>query len=165
MARGIARFWPFPHSQIYSETEYLTDLGLLAEQRESHGRRRRTFRLTDAGRQALESWLREPTSDAAQIRSYAFLQLYFGYFARPEDVTNLARRQIEVLEAQLGEAGQMIDRLKVRADRKWQKALAEMFADFSRALLDSWTRVAAMAARESRAGTGATRRPRRRQAG
>src|SRR5262249_26316420 len=70
VARGIAHFWPFPHSQIYSETEYLTGLGLLAEERERSGRRRRTFRVTDGGRRALESWLCEPTSDAFQIRSY-----------------------------------------------------------------------------------------------
>ena len=63
VARGIAQFWPFPHSQIYSETEYLTGLGLLAEKRETSGRRRRTFRITDAGRLALEAWLREPTSE------------------------------------------------------------------------------------------------------
>ena len=58
VSRGIAHFWPFPHSQIYSETEYLTGLGLLAEDRESNGRRRRTFRLTAGGRHALASWLR-----------------------------------------------------------------------------------------------------------
>jgi hypothetical protein len=55
-----------------------------------------------------------------------------GYFAKPEDVLNLACAQIAALEAQLGEIGkmdQMIDRLKVRADRKWQLALAEMFSD------------------------------------
>ena len=75
VARGIAYVWPFPHSQIYSETEYLAEIGLLAHEQERRGRRRRTFRLTDAGRQALENWLREPTSDPVQIRSYGFLQL------------------------------------------------------------------------------------------
>jgi PadR family transcriptional regulator AphA len=162
VARGIAHFWPFPHSQIYSETEYLTGLRLLAEERERSGRRRRTFRVTDAGRRVLESWLCEPTSDAFQIRSYAFLKLYFGYFARPEDVLNLAGVQIASLETQLTEIGQMLDRLKVRADRKWQLALGEMFSDLSRAVLDAWKRVEARASHEARASTAAVRRPNQR---
>src|SRR5262245_7859152 len=153
VARGIAHFWPFPHSQIYSETEYLTGLGLLAEERERSGRRRRTFRVTEAGRHALESWLCEPTSETLHVRSFAFLKLYFGYFARPEDVVNLAGAQIAALEPQLSEIAEMIDRLKVRADRKWQLALGEMFADLSRAVFEAWKRVEAQAVRESRRQT------------
>lgn len=153
VARGIAHFWPFPHSQIYSETEYLTGLGLLAEERERTGRRKRTFRVTEAGRRTLESWLREPTSESFHIRSLGFLKLYFGLFARPEDVLNLAAAQIAALEAQLAELAQMIERLKVREDRKWQLALGEMYADLSRAVFDAWKRIEARAARESRKQT------------
>jgi len=150
VARGIAHFWPFPHSQIYSETEYLTSLGLLAEERERSGRRKRTFRVTEAGRHVLESWLREPTSESFHIRSLGFLKLYFGYFAPPEDVLNLAGAQIAALEAQLDELAHMIERLKVREDRKWQLALGEMYADLSRAVFDAWKRIEARATREAR---------------
>jgi DNA-binding PadR family transcriptional regulator len=160
VARGIAYVWPFPHSQIYSETEYLAEIGLLAHEQERRGRRRRTFRLTDAGRQALENWLREPTSDPVQIRSYGFLQLYFGAFGRPEDMLNLANSQIKVLEAQLQDIGRMVERLQPRPDRRWQQSLAELFGDMSRALLESWTRVAAKASRELRGSTAAARRSR-----
>ena len=31
VARGVAHFWPFRHSQIHAETERLARLGLLAE--------------------------------------------------------------------------------------------------------------------------------------
>jgi DNA-binding PadR family transcriptional regulator len=151
VSRGIAGFWPFPHSQIYSETDYLTGLGLLAEQRERSGRRRRTFRVTDAGRRALEAWLQEPTADVAQIRSYAFLKLYFGYFARPEDVLALATAQIAAFEGQIEQIRQMIDRLRVRADRKWQLALGELYADLTRAVCEAWKRVAARASQDARA--------------
>ena len=37
VGRGIAHFWPFPHSQIYAETGRLAGLGLLAEEREHTG--------------------------------------------------------------------------------------------------------------------------------
>jgi hypothetical protein len=111
--------------------------------------------VTEAGRHELESWLREPTSESFHIRSFAFLKLYFGYFAGPEDVLNLAGAQTAALEAQLRDIAQMIDRLKVREDRKCQLALGEMFADLSRAVFDRWKRIETRAARESRRQTRA----------
>src|SRR4029450_7966169 len=57
VGRGIAHFWQFPHSQIYAETERLARLGLLAEEREQTGRRRRSYRITPQGRAALAAWL------------------------------------------------------------------------------------------------------------
>ncbi|HEX5110315.1 MAG TPA: PadR family transcriptional regulator [Vicinamibacterales bacterium] len=140
---GIAHFWPFPHSQIYSETEYLKEAGLLAEERENRGRRRRRFRLTDAGRQALQAWLSEPTSDTLHLRSYAFLKLYFGHFARPDDIAGLARAQVAALQDQLASVTQMLERLKVRPDRKWQMAVAEMYFQIASALLTQWKQTAA----------------------
>jgi hypothetical protein len=74
-----------------------------------------------------------------------------GYFAKPEDVLNLACAQIAALETQLGEIGQIIDRLKIRVDRKWQLALAQMFSDLSRAVFEAWKRVQARASHEARA--------------
>jgi PadR family transcriptional regulator, regulatory protein AphA len=150
VARGIAQFWPFPHSQIYSEAEYLTSLGLLAHEQERSGRRRRTFRLTDSGRTALSAWLREPTSEVLRIRSYAFLKLYFGYFGTPDDVLRLASAQAASLDATLHDIDGMLERLKVRPDRKWQWALAGVYADLARAARHAWQRVAAHAEQETR---------------
>ena len=63
VGRGVAHFWQFPHSQIYAETDRLARLGLLAEQREHTGRRRRSYRITPEGRAALRAWLASrPTS-------------------------------------------------------------------------------------------------------
>lgn len=163
VARGIASFWPFPHSQIYSETEYLTGIGFLTEERESRGRRRRTFRLTPDGRRALEAWLREPTSDPIHIRSFPFLKLYFGYFGQPEDVRNLAEAQMSSLEHQYGDIQQMIERLKPRADRKWQMALARMYSRMTQALIEGWKDVAVAASKPG--GTSARPAPSRKRTG
>jgi len=162
VSRGIAHFWPFPHSQIYSETEYLTGLGLLAEDRESNGRRRRTFRLTAEGRRALASWLSEPTAEPIHIRSFPFLKLYFGYFGRPEDVRHLAEMQLASLEGQYGNIQQMIERLKPHADadRKWQMALADLYSRITQALIEGWKDVASAAGRKNGASP---RRPRSRR--
>ena len=139
---GIAHFWPFPHSQIYSETEYLKQVGMLAEERENRGRRRRRFRLTDSGRHALEAWLSEPTSDTLHLRSYAFLKLYFGHFARLEDIAGLARAQVAAMEEQTVYVTEMLDRLKSLPDRKWQKAVAEMYFEIASAMLTQWKQIA-----------------------
>ena len=57
---STAKFWSVPHTQLYTECARLAREGLLSEQREQTGRRRRIYRLTDAGSQALEQWRSEP---------------------------------------------------------------------------------------------------------
>src|SRR5262245_43476987 len=76
--RSIGYFWPFPHTQLYEEPERLTRAGLLTEQREEEGRRRRTYAITEAGRTALTAWLHEPTTEVTQLRDLAVLKLFFS---------------------------------------------------------------------------------------
>src|SRR4029079_5863679 len=52
----VGNFWTFQHAQLYTETERLAKAGLLTEEREDGGRRRKTYTLTAAGRNALEDW-------------------------------------------------------------------------------------------------------------
>jgi PadR family transcriptional regulator AphA len=149
VGRGIAHFWPFPHSQIYSETERLARLGLLEETREDSGRRRRIYRITEAGRAALAAWLAEPTSERPQLRSLALLKLFFGHFARPEDVVALAAAQLEMHRQQLDAAAQRLERLRARPDRRWQLAVAEIHAEVARAMAEQWARIEAIARDEA----------------
>src|SRR5690242_916722 len=67
-ARSVGYFWNFPHSQLYAEPSRLAGLGLLSEERETRGRRRRVYTLAPEGRKALDEWLREPTNEQPQIR-------------------------------------------------------------------------------------------------
>ena len=94
VAHSVGYFWPFPHAQLYSEPKRLEELGLLALEVEPEGRRRQTYSITPEGRDALSAWLAEPTTEQLQVRDVAELKLFFGEFARPEDVLNLAREQI-----------------------------------------------------------------------
>ena len=94
VGRSVAYFWPFPHSQLYSEPERLAQAGLLAEERESGGRNRKTYRLTDAGRHALSGWLANPTTEFLELRDMALLQLFFSEFASREEVIALAESQL-----------------------------------------------------------------------
>ncbi|HMK11556.1 MAG TPA: helix-turn-helix transcriptional regulator, partial [Acidimicrobiales bacterium] len=53
VAGSVGYFWPFPHSQLYAEPARLVAAGLLDEDVEATGRRRRLYRITPAGRSAL----------------------------------------------------------------------------------------------------------------
>ena len=71
-------FWAVPHTQLYTECGRLATGGLLSEQREQSGRRRRIYRLTKRGRRALAVWLAEPTEELEELRDPATLKLFFG---------------------------------------------------------------------------------------
>ena len=51
---SVGYFWSFPRAQLYVEPERLKELGLLTEEREPEGRRRRTYSITEEGRAAFE---------------------------------------------------------------------------------------------------------------
>jgi DNA-binding PadR family transcriptional regulator len=141
VSRGIAYFWQFPHSQIYAETERLARMGLLAEEREESGRRRRTYQVTGAGRAALADWLAEPTSEAPQVRSLALLKLFFGGFAERSDIVALAEAQLEMHRRQAEQSDALRERLRSRGDRQWQLEVAELLGDLEAASQRQWERI------------------------
>jgi DNA-binding PadR family transcriptional regulator len=100
-AQSVGNFWTFPHAQLYKEPPRLAEAGLLAEEREEFGRRRRIFRITDAGRAALASWLAEGEPALGELRAPGLLKLAFAELGRPEDVVELARGQAAAHRAQL----------------------------------------------------------------
>jgi DNA-binding PadR family transcriptional regulator len=100
-SRSVGYFWNFPHSQLYAEPSHLVELGLLDEEREAEGRRRRVYTLTAAGRKALDDWRREPTSEQPQIRDAGLLKLFFGDGMSPDEITALAHAQEEAHLARL----------------------------------------------------------------
>ena len=93
VAGSIGNFWTVQHAQLYSEPERLAAAGLLEEERESSGRRRRTYRLTGAGREALDAWLAAPAADLGEIRSPGLLQLFFGADPGPLAAAQLAAHE------------------------------------------------------------------------
>ncbi|WP_199536954.1 PadR family transcriptional regulator [Spongiactinospora gelatinilytica] len=109
--RSIGYFWPFPHSQLYGEPRRLAEAGLLAESAESGGRRRRTYSLTDKGREALREWLREPEADVYQIRDEAELKLFFSELGDESTVRRLAEARVAFHRGRLAEFKRTMDRL------------------------------------------------------
>jgi DNA-binding PadR family transcriptional regulator len=103
VGRSVGYFWPFPHSQLYGEPDRLVRAGLLVVEREPNGRRRKTFSITAAGREAVKAWLREPVGEAFQLRNMAELKLFFAELGDGGNVGRLAHEQIQLHEARLAE--------------------------------------------------------------
>ena len=98
VAASIGNFWSLQHAQLYTEPERLAAAGLLTEEREEGGRRRKRYALTRAGRHALKAWLASPTSEMTELRDPGTLQLFFG-----ADPAELAAAQLETHRAKLEE--------------------------------------------------------------
>jgi DNA-binding PadR family transcriptional regulator len=90
---SIAPFWPIPHAQLYRDPPRLAEMGLLTEETEEGGRRRRFFHLTPAGERALRDWLAAPEVPPAETRDPAQLRLAFADLGNPDDLVRLARTQ------------------------------------------------------------------------
>jgi PadR family transcriptional regulator AphA len=93
---SIFHFWTIPHTQLYTECARLAGAGLLAEEREEGGRRRRIYRLTDPGLKELDQWRASPETELYELRDPGLLKLFCG--ADPEVV---ARRQLDRHEERL----------------------------------------------------------------
>ncbi len=75
---SVENFWPVPHTTFYAEPARLAQEGLLSERQERGGRRRKTYALTDAGREALAQWAGSTQLGPPQLREEATLKVFAG---------------------------------------------------------------------------------------
>jgi PadR family transcriptional regulator, regulatory protein AphA len=108
VALGVGQFWSLPHTQLYSECGRLAEAGFLSERREESGRRRRIYRLTKAGEEALGRWRHESTSELYELRDAGLLKLFFG-----ADPGKLAEAQLEAHRAKLREYERQLEECKL----------------------------------------------------
>ncbi len=101
--QGVSWFWDFPHSQLYVEPARLARLGLLEEIQEGHGRRRKLYTLTEAGRQALRQWFDSPVQEQTEVRDLGLLKLVFAGLTDPDRIRQLAEEQIALHRQRLHE--------------------------------------------------------------
>jgi DNA-binding PadR family transcriptional regulator len=97
-ATSVTNFWSLPHTQLYLECGRLAEGGYLSERREEFGRRRRIYRLTSKGLDALDHWRSEATGELYELRDAGILKLYFG-----ADPVQLAKRQVDAHKGKLEE--------------------------------------------------------------
>ena len=156
VAGSVGYFWPFPHSQLYAEPARLATAGLLDEEVEARGRRRRLYRITQAGRAALRAWIEEPTPDNTEVRDLGLLKLFFAASGSADDVAALADEQRTVHERMLAEYDALHDAIHDQAGQ-WELATLELGRRFEQMTIDFWAGVAA----DARQGRAAPMRPRR----
>jgi PadR family transcriptional regulator, regulatory protein AphA len=106
VGESVGNFWTLQHAQLYTEPERLSKAGYLTEQRETSGRRRKRYSITDKGRAALAEWRAEPTDAIPELRAPALLKLFFG--ADPDE---LAPVQVDAHRRKLAEYEALRDSL------------------------------------------------------
>ncbi len=92
----LGHFWSFAHSQLYAEPDRLARAGHLSADREESGRRRRTYRITPAGREALDTWLGEPSPGTPELRDLGLVKLFFTELADEDAFEALVLEQAAV---------------------------------------------------------------------
>jgi PadR family transcriptional regulator AphA len=101
-ATGVGNFWSLNHAQLYAEPDRLADAGYLTIDRESGGRRRKVYELTDTGRDALAEWVGTPTEEFTDLRDPGLLKLFFG-----ADPKALAEAQLRIHTERLAQYEQL----------------------------------------------------------
>lgn len=109
--------WHVPHTRLYTECARLSEAGLITEEHEETGRRRRIYRLAEGGRDALDAWRSQPTDAEYELHDVATLQLFLG--AEPK---LLAPLQLEVHRRRLAAFEELRSRIG-HSPRGWQLAL------------------------------------------
>ena len=162
VAATLGHFWSFPHTLLYGEPARLADLGLLREQREEDGRRRRIFTITEAGQAALRAWLTRPSQEPTELRDPGLLQLFFADLGPPEARFEIAGQQLAIHRAKLAdyEEDQRLERGPgaagpgQRTAELWRGETVRMGLLYERAAVDFW---AGVAGSDGRADASATR--------
>lgn len=137
---SIGNFWSFPHSQLYAEPARLVDDGLLIEEQEDTGRRRRLYRLTDAGEDAFREWARLPAQEIGELRDEGLLKLFFSDTADRDAIVQLACAQVKVHEERIASLSQLRDDVSDEAGPA-QLATLELGLRWDRTAADFWAEV------------------------
>ncbi len=140
---SIAYFWDVPRAQLYVEPERLAGLGLIAEEREEGGRRRRVYRILDAGRASLRSWLRDTTQVPVELRDTGLLKLFFGFALDRDELVRLAQTQVEMHRQRMQEYERIAQSLRTVPDGAFALATLRMGLQYERISIDFWDDVAA----------------------
>jgi PadR family transcriptional regulator, regulatory protein AphA len=142
VSTSLGAFWSFPHSQLYSEPERLAGLGLLEVSQEQSGRRRKRYSITQAGRDALLAWLRDPSAERTEIREPGLLKLFFGGLADEADMTRLARARVAFYEEELERYAELEKAISDDPQMKYPYATLRLGIAEVRTCLEFWTGIA-----------------------
>jgi DNA-binding PadR family transcriptional regulator len=129
--RSTRFFWAASLAQVYPELAALEDDDYVVSADEPQGARpRKTYRLTEKGRQALDSWLRSERVPDFEQRDEGLLRLFFADALPLQDALQLVTR-LRVRAEQLDRAFQAeILPLAQRASGRFPLIVAREGADY-----------------------------------
>ena len=138
---SIGCFWSFPHSQLYAEPVRLAEHGLLVEEQEPGGRRRRRYRITASGQAVLDTWLAEPTSEGTEIRDLGLLKLFFGQLSSKDDLVALAEAKrkghvdelarLQALDGDIHGLASEAERATLDLGMRWEQLAIDFWAEIA----------------------------------
>lgn len=140
---SVGYFWDFPRAQLYVDPERLERLGLLAEEREAAGRRRRTYSITAQGVAALRQWLNEPATREVEMRDTGLLKLYFGALLDQEGVVALAQREAALHQRRLATYEVIRAQLERDPTQAFGLATVQMGLSYEELSVSFWENLAA----------------------
>jgi len=120
--KSIENFWPVPHTTAYEEPARLVEGGYLSVVQEPGGRRRKSYSLTDAGREALRAWAAEPLAAPPQLRDELILKVFAG-----ADPGALVGARIAWHREKLDELGGYLDAVRA-IDGTWARSERTLIA-------------------------------------
>jgi len=97
--RSTRFFWAASYGQIYPELRRLEGEGLIEGEDAPNGARaRRLYRLTPAGREALEAWLRSEGRLTIELRDESLLRIFFADALPHDDALELLETRKRIFE-------------------------------------------------------------------
>lgn len=149
MAEQGRVYWSAAPSQFYAEPKRLEKLGLLTARREPGRTRERThYELTDAGRKALEAWVRTP-APLPRIQNEPIVRLMAADLVDPAAV----REGLEALRTEIADAKVLVAFAEeIAGELPHRERLLRVNHRYARRLLDLQAKWLEEAERELAAG-------------
>jgi DNA-binding PadR family transcriptional regulator len=119
--KSIQNFWPVPHTTAYEEPARLAEGGYLSVRQEDGGRRRKSYVLTEEGKQALAAWAAEPIAAPPQLRDELMLKVFAG-----ADPMTMTEARVDWHRAKLEELRGYLE--TVREAEGWERSERTLIA-------------------------------------
>ncbi|GAA2608129.1 PadR family transcriptional regulator [Actinomadura fulvescens] len=150
--RTISHFWTFSHTALYQAPPQLVAAGLLTEEQETTGRRRRLYRISAAGRAELMSWLGETSAHMIERRDLALLKLFLlGPHTGASQAHAMAEAQADYHARQLAALNELMEKYRDISAYPTRLTALEFGIRLERTALDFWREMAADEAARFRA--------------
>ena len=141
--RAVSHFWTFSHTALYQSPPQLVAAGLLTDEQETTGRRRRIYRLAPAGREELLTWLGDTSAHPIELRDLSLLKLYLlGPHARPDQAYAIATSQADYHARRLEEFKDLVEVYQLAPETPTRLAALRFSLKWEEAAVAFWTELA-----------------------